>query len=120
MRAHLTIVGGGLAGLVAAIAAREAGLDVTLYEARSQLGGRARTAPGAYHANWGPHVIYTDGPLWSWLDRRGLARPAHRYPALARVAIRADGRVRHLPPPAVSTGIMRLRSAPAPADRSFS
>jgi hypothetical protein len=120
MRTHLTIVGGGLAGLVAAIAAREAGLDVTLYEARSQLGGRARTAPGAYHANWGPHVIYTDGPLWSWLDRRGLARPAHRYPALARVAIRAAGRVRHLPPPAVSTGIMRLRSAPAPADRSFS
>ena len=60
MRTHLTIVGGGLAGLVATIAAREAGLDVTLYEARSRLGGRARSTPGAYHANWGPHVIYAD------------------------------------------------------------
>src|SRR5262249_34453206 len=120
MRAHLTIVGGGLAGLVAAIAAREAGLDVTLYEERSYLGGRARTAPGAYHANWGPHVIYADGPLWSWLDRRGLARPAYRYPALARVAFRAAGRARLLPPPAVSTGIMQLRNAPAPVDRPFS
>jgi glycine/D-amino acid oxidase-like deaminating enzyme len=120
MRAHLTIVGGGLAGLVAAVAAREAGLDVTLHEERSQLGGRGRTAPGAYRANWGPHVIYTDGPLWSWLDRRGLARPAYRDPALARVAFRASGRARLLPPPAVSTGIIRLRDAQAPADRSFS
>ena len=89
MRTHLTIVGGGLAGLAAAIAAREAGLEVTLYEERSQLGGRARTVPGAYQANWGPHVLYADGPLWSWLDRRGLARPAYRYPARARVAFRA-------------------------------
>jgi hypothetical protein len=120
MRAHLTIVGGGLAGLVSAIAAREAGLDVTLHEERSQLGGRARTAPRAYRANWGPHVIYADGPLWSWLDRRGLARPAYRYPALARVAFRGSGRARLLPPPAVSTGIIRLRDAQAPADRSFS
>jgi hypothetical protein len=116
----LTIVGGGLAGLVAAIAAREAGLDVTLFEERSQLGGRARTAPGAYQANWGPHVLYADGPLWSWLDRRALARPAYRYPALAQVAFRADRRARVLPPPAVSTGIIRLRNAQAPAGRSFS
>jgi hypothetical protein len=119
MHTHLTIVGGGLAGLVAAIAAREAGLDVTLYEARRQLGGRARTAPGAYHANWGPHVIYADGPLWAWLDRRGLARPVHRFPARARVAFRADGRARLLPPAAVSKGILRLRNAEAPLDRSF-
>src|SRR4051812_3399552 len=56
MRATLTIVGGGLGGLVAAISAREAGLDVTLVEARDELGGRARTATGAYRANWGPHV----------------------------------------------------------------
>jgi hypothetical protein len=92
---------------------------VTLYEARRQLGGRARTAPGAYHANWGPHVIYADGPLWAWLDRRGLARPVHRFPARARVAFRADGRARLLPPAAVSKGILRLRNAEAPVDRSF-
>jgi hypothetical protein len=120
MRTHLTIVGGGLAGLVAAIAAREAGLDVTLHEARRQLGGRARTAPGAYRANWGPHVIYADGPLWAWLDRRGLARPVHRFPAHARVAFRAAGRARLIPPAAVSKAVLRLRNAEAPVDRSFS
>jgi hypothetical protein len=119
MRTHLTIVGGGLAGLVAAIAAREAGLDVTLHEERRQLGGRARTAPGAYQANWGPHVIYADGPLWSWLDRRRLAHPAYRYPALAKVAFRSAGRPRLLPPPAVSAGMIRLRGARAPAGRLF-
>jgi phytoene dehydrogenase-like protein len=120
MRTHLTIVGGGLAGLVAAIAAREAGLDVTLYEARRQLGGRARTVPGAYRANWGPHVIYADGPLWAWLDRRGLARPVHRFPAHARIAFRAAGRARLIPPAVVSKAILRLRKAEAPVDRSFS
>jgi hypothetical protein len=120
MRTHLTIVGGGLAGLVAAITAREAGLDVTLHEERRQLGGRARTTPGAYQANWGPHVIYADGPLWSWLERRGLARPAYRYPALARVAFWSAGRARLLPPPAVSAAMIRLRGAEAPAGRSFS
>ena len=86
MRTHLTIVGGGIGGLVTAVSAREAGLDVTLYEARKDLGGRARTTPGAYRANWGPHVIYGDGPLWTWLDQRGLARPAGRAPSIARIA----------------------------------
>ena len=78
MRTQLTIVGGGLGGLVTAISAREAGLEVTLYEARKELGGRARTTPGPHRANWGPHVIYSDGPLWAWLDQRGLARPAEQ------------------------------------------
>jgi phytoene dehydrogenase-like protein len=119
MRTHLTIVGGGVAGLVAAIAAREAGLNVTLYEARRELGGRARTASGPYQANWGPHVIYADGPLWAWLDRRGLARPAHRFPARTRIAFRVGGRARLLPPAAFSRGILRLRGARAPADRTF-
>jgi flavin-dependent dehydrogenase len=62
MRTHLTIVGGGLAGLVAAIAAREAGLDVSLYEARHQLGGRARTALGG-------ETGAVDLPGTTWRDR---------------------------------------------------
>ncbi len=119
MRTQLTIVGGGLGGLVTAISAREAGLEVTLYEARKELGGRARTTRGPHRANWGPHVIYSDGPLWAWLDQRGLARPARRAPTIARIVFRVDGRGRTLPPRRVLTGILRLRNAEAPVDRSF-
>src|SRR5207253_4255235 len=120
MRTHLTIVGGGLAGLVAAITAREAGLDVTVHEMRKELGGRARTTDGAHRANWGPHVVYSDGPLWAWLDERGLARPARRVPALPRPAFRVDGRTRLLPPRRVLGGLLKLRSLSAPVDASFS
>ncbi|MHB8463213.1 MAG: NAD(P)-binding protein [Acidimicrobiales bacterium] len=118
MHTHLTIVGGGLGGLVAAIAAREAGLDVTLHEARKDLGGRARTTAPPHRANWGPHVVYGDGPLWAWLDARGLARPARRA-RIARVVFRVDGRARNMPPRRVVTGVLRLRRAEAPVDESF-
>jgi squalene-associated FAD-dependent desaturase len=37
----IAIIGGGLAGLAAAVAARQAGLNVELFEARQRLGGRA-------------------------------------------------------------------------------
>src|SRR5581483_3264478 len=99
--------------------AREAGLDVTILEARNELGGRARTAAGAHRANWGPHVIYSDGPLWAWLDQRGLARPARRAPAMPRVVFRVDGRARRLPPARVLRGLLRLRSLEAPVDVPF-
>ena len=35
----VAVVGGGLAGLAAAIACADGGAEVTLYEARSRLGG---------------------------------------------------------------------------------
>ncbi|MGY6568488.1 MAG: NAD(P)-binding protein, partial [Salinarimonas sp.] len=41
------IVGAGIAGLSAAIAATEAGRAVHLYEAAPQAGGRCRTVTGA-------------------------------------------------------------------------
>ena len=43
MNGDATVVGGGLAGLVAAARLAEAGADVTLYERRPGLGGRVRT-----------------------------------------------------------------------------
>lgn len=119
MTSHLTIVGGGLGGLVAAIAAREAGYEVTVHEARGQLGGRTRTTPGPFRANWGPHVVYGDGPMWSWLSERGLARPAHRPPAIQRTAFRVDGRARLLPPAKAVRAAVRLRGLTAPVDRPF-
>src|SRR5690349_6364203 len=39
MRSKVVVVGGGLAGITAAIALRESGADVTLLEARPRLGG---------------------------------------------------------------------------------
>jgi phytoene dehydrogenase-like protein len=41
--ADITVIGGGLAGMVAAIAAAEQGAKVHLYEAHQTLGGRARS-----------------------------------------------------------------------------
>lgn len=98
--------------------ARERGLDVTLHERRAGLGGRARTTHGAYRANWGPHVIYADGPLWTWLEDRGLARPAAGV-SIVRPAFRVDGRARLVPPPRVARAFVHLRTRAAPVDRTF-
>ena len=69
---EITVVGGGLGGLVAAISCAEGGARVRLLEAHHLLGGRARTTEGPFRANLGPHVVYDDGPLWTWLVERGL------------------------------------------------
>ena len=58
---EITVVGGGLGGLVAAISCAEAGAPVRLLEAHRMLGGRARTTDGPFRANLGPHVLYDDG-----------------------------------------------------------
>jgi cation diffusion facilitator CzcD-associated flavoprotein CzcO len=57
----VTVIGGGLGGLVAAIRCAEQGLPVTLHEARRQLGGRARSTGPPFVANDGPHGLYADG-----------------------------------------------------------
>ena len=54
---EITVVGGGIAGLTAAIACAEGGANVRLLEAHEALGGRARSADGQFKANLGPHAI---------------------------------------------------------------
>ncbi|MGW7056556.1 NAD(P)-binding protein [Streptomyces sp. NPDC054887] len=120
MRHHITVIGGGIAGLTAAVTAAESGSAVTLYEAHHTLGGRARTAEGPYRTNEGPHALYSGGPLWSWLKRRDLLGPVATVPLVegARFRFHRGGALRRTPP----LGLLKLalRSpAKAPVDADF-
>ena len=85
------VVGGGLAGLVAARHLAESGRDVTLLEAREEVGGRVRTAhEDGYTFDRGFQVLFTAYPaVRRELDIEALspraftpgatiARPNHR------------------------------------------
>lgn len=115
-------MGGGLAGLIAAIEVAEHGTPVRLLEARSRLGGRGTSLPGEYAANWGPHALYTGTALWDWLDARGLAGPARVPKAATALRFRWQGRMRAAPPRpflAVRHLARAATRAGAPVDASF-
>ncbi|MFC9387222.1 NAD(P)-binding protein [Streptomyces venezuelae] len=116
----LTIIGGGFAGLTAAITAAEAGTKVTLHEAHRTLGGRARTAEGTYLTNDGPHALYSGGPHWTWLKQRGLLGPLAPLPVAESLRLRFHraGALRRTPP----LGLLRqsLRTPEqAPVEQDF-
>ncbi|MGH3170521.1 MAG: FAD-dependent oxidoreductase [Trebonia sp.] len=116
MERDLTIVGAGITGLTAAIEAAEQGWRVTVAEAHSRPGGRARSLAGPFRANAGPHAIYVDGPWWAWLERRGLTPPiveAPRCPSLVRAAGQLG------PWPAGLSEAIAALPAEAPATESF-
>ena len=109
----VTVIGGGLGGLAAAITAAETGAFVTLHEAHRTLGGRWRSTPvrkktvtnpgrnpAVYRAHEGPHVIYRDGPIWAWLKERRLLGVTRRVPlgAVLRFQFWHEGRLRRVPP----------------------
>ncbi len=55
---HVVVIGGGLAGITAAIALRDAGVEVTLLESRPRLGGAASSsARGSLMIDTGQHVF---------------------------------------------------------------
>lgn len=114
----ITIVGGGIAGLVAAISCRENGAPVRLLEARSELGGYARTTAGSYKANLGPHALYSDGPLWAWLRERDLLPPVAR-PPLGGLRFVDGGRLRRTLPPRAVAALVRPSRHRAPVDRDL-
>ncbi|MFJ6516420.1 NAD(P)-binding protein [Streptomyces sp. NPDC091406] len=117
---HIHVVGGGLAGLTAAITAAESGARVTLHEGHRTLGGRARTADGPYRANEGPHALYRRGPHWTWLARRGLVGPVVPVPPLEglRFRFRRAGSARRTPPVALLR-LARRDPHTAPVDGTF-
>jgi phytoene dehydrogenase-like protein len=116
--AAVTVVGGGIAGLVASIACAEAGAQVRLFEAHRQLGGRARSSSGPFVTNLGPHALYCDGPWWAWLAARELLPPVAKPPNTG-ARFRYGGKARRVPPLALVAKAARLRREPAPIDLDF-
>lgn len=114
----ITVVGGGLAGLVAGITAAEAGASVELHEAHRMLGGRARSTQAPFVANFGPHALYRDGQMWAWLGERGLLPPCNR-PGYLGVLLRVDGRARGTAPWSMVRSVGLLRRGDAPVDLDF-
>jgi len=121
VKPDLTIVGAGVAGLTAAIEAAERGWRVTVAEAHSRPGGRARSLAAPFRANDGPHAIYVDGPWWTWLERRGLTPPIVEAPRPTSLTgatlVRTGGRLG--PWPAELSQAIAALPAEAPAGESF-
>lgn len=99
------VIGGGLAGLTAAITAAEAGARTTLLEGVSRTGGRARTwSREGFHFNMGPHALYRDGAGMAVLAAMGV-RPEGGVPSQSGSFALARGRSFALP-----TGLVSLLS----------
>src|SRR5262249_29846114 len=112
----VTIVGGGIAGLVAAISLAERRARVTLHEARGRLGGRAEPTPPPRRANPVPHALYPHARPDAWLRARSLVPPLVS-PSLARVRVLHAGRLLRLPTPLLP--MLRRSREPAPVDVSY-
>lgn len=115
------VIGGGIAGLTAAITAADGGASVVLHEASDTLGGRARSGDGPYGVNLGPHVLYKGGAVVTFLRTRGLSRSVRlNGPGLFRIRV-LDGSGSHGPTrlAAVTAALARRLRRPAPADERF-
>jgi phytoene dehydrogenase-like protein len=114
----ITVIGGGLAGLTAAISCAEDGAPVRLLEAHDELGGRARSTSGPYKANLGPHALLSGSPFWKWLGARQLL-PPHARPPLSGVRFRWQDDIRRVPAVGAAVAALRLRGRSAPVDPDF-
>ena len=108
-RAQVAVVGGGLAGITAALSAADAGAAVILYEARRELGGLTRSfvrngPAGRLEVDSGQHVFLGCCTAYRRLIRRLDAEPlVALQPRLDVPMIGADRAARlhadRLPPP---------------------
>jgi phytoene dehydrogenase-like protein len=107
------VIGGGLAGFTAAAGVARRGAQVTLLEARSHEGGRARSVvrPSGAIFNEGPHALYAGFEGWKELDALGVT-PRGGRPSLHAWG-RWEGRIDRLPGTrldAVRTRLVGLRA----------
>jgi oxygen-dependent protoporphyrinogen oxidase len=99
-RADVVVVGGGIAGLTAARALREAGRDALLLEASNRYGGVIRTeTTGGFVVEAGPDAILAQKPEGLDLCRAlGLAdRLIPTSPAMRTIFVLRRGRLHALP-----------------------
>jgi phytoene dehydrogenase-like protein len=115
---RITIVGGGIAGLTAAISCAEQATAVRVLEAHQELGGRARSLPAPYQANLGPHALLANSPFWHWLGERDLLPPWAR-PPLSGVRFRWRDDIRRVPAVGAAVAALRLRGRSAPVELDF-
>jgi phytoene dehydrogenase-like protein len=100
----LVVVGGGIAGLAAAIFGAGAGMRVVVLERAEEVGGRARTTErGGFRLNLGPRALYR--PAARVLEELGVPYTGGR-PVLTGYAL-AGGRLH-----AMSRGIGGLLDGP--------
>ncbi len=95
----VAVVGGGLAGISAAVALREAGLEVTLYEARPRLGGATHSfRRGGLTVDNGQHVFLRCCTAYQGLLRRlgmsSAVRMQDRFDVTVLTPDRGVGRLR--------------------------
>lgn len=93
----VAVIGGGLGGLTAAAFAARAGSSVRLFDARSEIGGRARTVVDkGFSFNEGAHALYKASEGSAVLRELGI-RPKGGSPAVVRTRLSLDGRLRRSP-----------------------
>lgn len=117
---RISVVGGGMAGLVAAVTAAREGAPVTLYEAHGMAGGRARSSRGEFVADLGGHAVYNDGDMYRWLKDNDLLPPTTRVKS-RYIQFRHLGVVRRTPPLSLLNAwrLLRRRATDAPHDIAF-
>jgi len=109
---QVNIVGGGIAGLIAAVELARAGVKVRVFEAGNGFGGRARTRNAdGFLLNQGPHAFYIAGAFKRTLDRLGIPYSGDRALGGTRQAI-FEGKLHDLPATAKTlfgTSLLGLR-----------
>src|SRR5438105_9737115 len=111
------IVGGGIAGLIAAITVAEAGAPVVVHEVADRLGGRALGGTDRPGINLGPHAVFSDGALVRWARAHEVG-VGLRGPMLRGLRVLDDGGS-HVPVRQAIQLATTLVPREAPVDESF-